>query len=85
MTKMRILQYICNTVFQIHWPDPGTPIAEVVRTMDELVRSGKVRYVGAGNVSGWQLQKIVDTADKLGCHPWVTLQVDALNYCLLYS
>ena len=53
--------------------------------MDELVRSGKVRYVGAGNVSGWQMQKIVDTAEKFGCHPWVSLQVrdDLLVYLLL--
>ena len=64
-----------HVLYQIHWPDQATPIAELVRTMDELVRSGKVRYVGAGNVSGWQLQKIVDTVDKLGCHPWVSLHV----------
>ena len=64
-----------NWSFQIHWPDPGTPIAEVVRTMDELVRCGKVRYPGACKLSGWQMQKLVDVAEKLGCNPWVTLQV----------
>ena len=64
-----------NWSIQIHWPDPGTPIAEVVRTMDELVRVGKVRYPGACKLSGWQMQKFVDVAEKLGCNPWVTLQV----------
>ena len=51
-------KFCFHVLFQIHWPDQATPIAELVSTMDELVRSGKVRYVGAGNVSGWQLQKM---------------------------
>ena len=61
--------------FQIHGPDFGTPYAEVVLTMDELVRAGKLRYVGACNLRGWAMQKYVEVAKQLGCNPWVTLQV----------
>ncbi len=43
--------------------------------MDDLVRCGKVRYAGACNLTGWQMQKIVDVGDKLGLNPFVTLQV----------
>ena len=62
-------------IFQIHGPDAGTSFAEVIRTMDDLVRSGKVRYVGACNLTGWQLQKFVEVGRQLGTNPWVTLQV----------
>ena len=65
----------CIFSLQIHAIDDGTPFAEVVRTMDELVRAGKVRYLGACNMSGWQIQKFVDTAKELGANSWVTVQV----------
>src|SRR6478736_5901272 len=42
-------------LYQMHSYDPLTPIEETVRAFDDLVRSGKVRYVGASNVSAWQL------------------------------
>ena len=48
-------------LFQIHCWDDGTPLDETLRTLDDLVRVGKVRYVGISNVVGWQLQKIVET------------------------
>ena len=64
-----------NHMIQIHGPDAGTSFAEVVRTMDDLVRSGKVRYVGACNLTGWQMQKFVEVTRQLGANPWVTLQV----------
>ncbi len=50
-------------------------MAETIRTLDDLVRSGKVRYVGACNLAGWEMQRMVDLSDKLGCNPFVTLQV----------
>ena len=62
-------------MIQIHGPDAGTSFAEVVRTMDDLVRSGKVQYVGACNLTGWQMQKFVEVTRQLGANPWVTLQV----------
>jgi aryl-alcohol dehydrogenase-like predicted oxidoreductase len=41
-------------LFQVHFPDPNTPIEETLRTLDDLVRSGKVRYIGHCNFFGWQ-------------------------------
>ncbi|XP_046578842.1 1-deoxyxylulose-5-phosphate synthase YajO-like [Haliotis rubra] len=61
-------------LYQMHLWDDGTPIEETLRTFDDLVRCGKVRYVGASNVVGWQLQKIVCTSEKLGLNPFVSLQ-----------
>lgn len=47
-------------LYQIHSTDPITPIDETLRTLDDLVRSGKVRYLGASNVAAWQLMKALD-------------------------
>ena len=44
-------------LYQIHTIDPLTPIEETIRTLDDLVRSGKIRYFGACNTSAWQLMK----------------------------
>ncbi|XP_041347689.1 1-deoxyxylulose-5-phosphate synthase YajO-like [Gigantopelta aegis] len=61
-------------LYQMHLWDDATPIEETLRTLDDLVRCGKVRYVGASNVVGWQLQKIVDLTEKMGFNPCVSLQ-----------
>jgi aryl-alcohol dehydrogenase-like predicted oxidoreductase len=42
-------------LYQIHFPDPGTPIDETLRALDDLVRAGKVNYIGCSNFSGWQI------------------------------
>jgi aryl-alcohol dehydrogenase-like predicted oxidoreductase len=42
-------------LYQIHTPDPATPIDETLRALDDLVRSGKVRYVGHSNFAAWQI------------------------------
>jgi aryl-alcohol dehydrogenase-like predicted oxidoreductase len=44
-------------LYQIHTADPLTPIEETIKTLDDLVRSGKIRYFGASNVSAWQFMK----------------------------
>ena len=61
-------------LYQIHFWDPDTPIDETLSTMDTLVRAGKVRYVGACNLKGYQLQKALGVADKRGWAPFVSLQ-----------
>ncbi|CAG5121739.1 unnamed protein product [Candidula unifasciata] len=61
-------------LYQIHAWDDGTPIEETLRALDDLVRVGKVRYVGLSNVTGWQLQKIVDTSERYGLNSIVSLQ-----------
>ncbi|XP_070537829.1 1-deoxyxylulose-5-phosphate synthase YajO-like [Ptychodera flava] len=67
-------------LYQIHCWDNKTPIQETLRTMDDLVRSGKVRYVGASNVTGWQMLKIVYECKNMGLNPWISLQA---QYSLL--
>ena len=47
-------------LYQIHSTDPLTPIEETLRALDDMVRSGKVRYIGASNVAAWQLMKALD-------------------------
>jgi len=67
--------------FQSHLWDNATPIEETLRTFDDLIRCGKIRYFGASNVCGWQLQKIVDRTQSMGLADCVTLQV---GYWLLW-
>ncbi len=49
-------------LYQIHASDPLTPIEETLRVLDDLVRSGRVRYIGASNVPAWELMKALDVA-----------------------
>jgi aryl-alcohol dehydrogenase-like predicted oxidoreductase len=42
-------------LYQLHTPDPRTPIEETLEALDELVREGKVRYIGSSNLAGWQV------------------------------
>ncbi|HEY0268909.1 MAG TPA: aldo/keto reductase, partial [Methyloradius sp.] len=53
-------------LLQLHAFDAFTPMEEVLYTLDKLVASGKVRYIGASNFSGWQLMKSLGISDKLG-------------------
>lgn len=61
-------------LYQTHIFDAGTPLEETLRTLDDLVRVGKIRYIGVSNVTGWQLQKLVGTVDRLGLNPIISLQ-----------
>jgi aryl-alcohol dehydrogenase-like predicted oxidoreductase len=53
-------------VLQLHHFDAYTPVEQVMATLDDLVRAGKVRYLGASNFSGWQLMKAQAAADRHG-------------------
>ncbi len=61
-------------LYQVHAFDPITPLEETLSTLDDMVRSGKVRYVGLSNYTGWQVQKVVATAREMGVEVPVTLQ-----------
>jgi aryl-alcohol dehydrogenase-like predicted oxidoreductase len=61
-------------LYQIHVFDDATPIEETLSTLDGLVRAGKVRFLGASNYAGWQLQKSVDLARQHGWEPFACLQ-----------
>jgi aryl-alcohol dehydrogenase-like predicted oxidoreductase len=61
-------------LYQQHRPDAGTPIDETLRALDDLVRSGKVRYVGHSNFTGWQIADADWTARTANTHRFVTAQ-----------
>jgi aryl-alcohol dehydrogenase-like predicted oxidoreductase len=61
-------------LYQLHCWDMYTPLEETLTTLDDLVRSGKVRYVGASNFQGWQLAKSVRWQRDQGWAPFVTIQ-----------
>lgn len=62
-------------LLQLHAFDAGTPIEEVLSTLDDLVRAGKVRYVGVSNFSGWQLMKSLAVSERYGYPRYVAHQV----------
>lgn len=67
-------------LWQMHAFDAYTPIEETVRALDDLVRAGKVRYVGCSNFSGWQLMKSLAVADRYG---WTRYVGHQAHYSLI--
>ena len=61
-------------ILQLHAFDAMTPVEQVLGTLDDLVRAGKVRYIGVSNFSGWQLMKSLAAADRLGLQRYVANQ-----------
>jgi aryl-alcohol dehydrogenase-like predicted oxidoreductase len=61
-------------LFQLHGFDAVTPIEEVVSALDDLVRAGKIRYLGVSNFSGWHLMKSLAVADRYGYSRYVANQ-----------
>lgn len=61
-------------LLQLHHFDAMTPVESVMSTLDDLVRAGKVRYLGASNFSGWQLMKSLAVADRYGYERFVANQ-----------
>ncbi|MEE8601071.1 aldo/keto reductase [Euzebya tangerina] len=68
-------------LYQIHRFDPETPIEETMQALDDLVRAGKVRYLGASSMAAWQFAKAQHVAVMNGWTPFVTMQN---HYNLLY-
>ncbi|MEY2933955.1 MAG: hypothetical protein RL033_4704 [Pseudomonadota bacterium] len=62
-------------LYQIHGFDPVTPIEETVRALDDVVRSGKARYVGFSNLSAWQAMKAIGYAEANGLARFQSAQV----------
>ncbi|MFH8366102.1 aldo/keto reductase [Streptomyces sp. NPDC018031] len=62
-------------LFQLHAFDAATPVEEVLSTLDQLVRAGKIRYTGVSNFAGWQLMKSLAAADRQGYPRHVAHQV----------
>ena len=61
-------------LYQTHWFDENTPIAETMRALDDLVRAGKVRYVGCSNYPAWRLAEALWTSDKYNLVSYISLQ-----------
>lgn len=62
-------------IYHMHGFDGNTPVEETLRTLDDLVQSGKVRYIAASNFSGWHLMKSLGISDKYGWSRYVAHQV----------
>jgi aryl-alcohol dehydrogenase-like predicted oxidoreductase len=61
-------------LYQLHFPDPKTPVEETLSALDALVRAGKVRYIGSSNFNGWQLADAAWIAKTKGCTPFISAQ-----------
>ena len=66
--SLKRLQTDWIDLYQLHQPDPLTPIGETIAALDELIAEGKVRYIGHSNLSGWQIADAEYRAE-LGNHP----------------
>jgi aryl-alcohol dehydrogenase-like predicted oxidoreductase len=66
-------------VYYMHGFDAVTPVEETLRALDDLVRSGKIRYIGCSNFSGWHLMKSLSTSERYG---WARYVVNQAHYSL---
>lgn len=72
--SLRRLQTDWIDLYQLHTPDPTTPIEETVAALDDLVREGKVRYIGHSNLAGWQIAEAEFVARELGANRFISAQ-----------
>src|SRR5512132_1516387 len=61
-------------LYQLHHPDPHTPIDESLRALDDVVRAGKARYVGCSNYFAYQVARALGRGERLGLAPLVCVQ-----------
>lgn len=78
--SLRRLQTDYIDLYQMHVPDPATPIEETLRALSDLVQAGKVRYIGCTNLAAWQLCEALWTSKVNNLHSFVTVQA---RYSLL--
>jgi 1-deoxyxylulose-5-phosphate synthase len=79
--SLRRLKSDSIDLYQAHFPDPETPIDETLRAFDDLVRSGKVRYIGCSNYPAWQLALALSGSGK---HGWARYDCVQPRYNVLY-
>jgi aryl-alcohol dehydrogenase-like predicted oxidoreductase len=72
--SLRRLQTDWIDLYQLHTVDPLTPIEETLRALDDLIRQGKVRYVGCSNLPAWQVVEAQWTAKSLGLNRFISCQ-----------
>jgi aryl-alcohol dehydrogenase-like predicted oxidoreductase len=73
--SLKRLNTDCIDVYHMHGFDGNTPVEETLRALDDLVQSGKVRYIACSNFSGWHLMKSLAISDKYGWNRYVAHQV----------
>ena len=73
--SLRRLQTDYIDLYQVHGWDSNTPLEETLRTLDDLVRQGKVRYIGLSNLMSWQAATAVMLQERLGLEKHVTAQM----------
>lgn len=61
-------------LYQIHGWDPETPVEETLRALDDIVRSGRARYIGVSNWAAWQIAKALGISERLGLQRFASLQ-----------
>jgi aryl-alcohol dehydrogenase-like predicted oxidoreductase len=61
-------------LYHIHGPDPRTSLEETLRALDDLIRAGKIRYIGVSNFAGWQLMKALSVSDRRNLSRFVCYQ-----------
>lgn len=79
--SLKRLQMDYIDLYQIHRADPNTPFEETMEALHDLVKSGKVRYIGASTMYAWQFQKMQNIAEKHGWTKFITMQN---QYNLMY-
>jgi aryl-alcohol dehydrogenase-like predicted oxidoreductase len=72
--SLRRLQTDYIDLYQIHTPDPATPVEETLAALGDLVSQGKVRYIGNSNFAGWQIAEAAGAARALGTAAFVSAQ-----------
>lgn len=73
-SSLRRLQTDYVDLYQVHGPDPHTPLEETLRTLDDLVHAGKIRYLGLSNFFGWQISRACALSDRLGLERFISAQ-----------
>jgi aryl-alcohol dehydrogenase-like predicted oxidoreductase len=72
--SLRRLQTDYIDLYQMHRPDPSTPIDETLRALDDLIRDGKVRYIGTSMFAAWQLTEALWVSDRLRLNRFISEQ-----------
>jgi aryl-alcohol dehydrogenase-like predicted oxidoreductase len=72
--SLRRLQTDHLDLYQLHFPDPATPLEETLEALTELVREGKVRYIGSSNLAAWQIAHTHWISSAQGLSPFISAQ-----------
>ena len=77
--SLRRLKTDCIDIYYLHGFDATTPVQETLRALDDLIRGGKIRYIGCSNFSGWHLMKSLSVSERYG---WSRYAVHQAHYSL---